>query len=340
MRKLFLFLSLFPVLMTIHLFPGVIATFRDFKYPYRFYIEGDRIYINEGTTISIYSFKNFQLIKKFGRKGEGPKEFIVDRGNSSVQLHVLNDSLQVNSVGRISFFTKNGEFIRVMKSTEGDFLRKVGEGYVGWRRIYENNIRYDLVNLYDANLKKIKELYKRRNGMQPRIGKFNPLTWFIDVLFRSCKNNIFVNGGEENIDVFNHKGEKLYTIKIEYEKVEITDKEKQAIIKYYKEEDPYWKRAWPRIKSWVQFPDYYPIVRLFDIADHRIYIQTFKEEKNKSEFLILDLKGKLLKKTFVPVVKETFFWIYPYCIKNNKFYQMVENEETEEWELHRTEIIK
>ncbi|UCH98010.1 MAG: hypothetical protein JSV88_14470, partial [Candidatus Aminicenantes bacterium] len=168
MRKLFLFLSLFTVLMTCHLFPEVIATFQDFKYPHGFYIEGDRIYINEGTSISIYSFKNFQLIKRFGRKGEGPKEFIVDRGNPSVQLHVLNDCLQVNSVGRISFFTKDGEFIRVMKSTEGDSLRKVGEGYVGWRRIYENNIRYDLVNLYDANLKKIKELHKRRNGMQPR----------------------------------------------------------------------------------------------------------------------------------------------------------------------------
>ena len=73
MRKLFLFLSLFTVLMTIHLFPEVIATFRDFKYPHRFYLEGDRIYINEGTTISIYSFKNFQLIHKFGRKGEGPR---------------------------------------------------------------------------------------------------------------------------------------------------------------------------------------------------------------------------------------------------------------------------
>jgi hypothetical protein len=86
MRKLFLFLSLFTVLMTIHLIPEVIATFRDIQYPHRFYLEGDRIYINEGTTISIYSFKNFQLIKKFGRKGEGPKEFIVDEGNASVQL--------------------------------------------------------------------------------------------------------------------------------------------------------------------------------------------------------------------------------------------------------------
>ncbi|UCH97381.1 MAG: hypothetical protein JSV88_11160, partial [Candidatus Aminicenantes bacterium] len=169
-------------------------------------------------------------------------------------------------------------------------------------------------------------------------GKFNPLTWFIDVLYRSYKNNIFVNGGEENIDVFDHKGEKLYTIKIEYEKVEITDQAKQGIIKYYKEEDPFWKRVWPRIKSWVQFPDYFPLVRLFDIENDRIYIQTFKEEKNKSEFLILDLKGKLLKKAFVPVVKETFLWIYPYCIKNHKFYQMVENEETGEWELHMTEI--
>ena len=56
MRKLFLFLSLFTVLMTIHLFPEVIATFRDFKYPHRFYLEGDRIYINEGTKLIVSTF--------------------------------------------------------------------------------------------------------------------------------------------------------------------------------------------------------------------------------------------------------------------------------------------
>jgi hypothetical protein len=74
-------------------------------------------------------------------------------------------------------------------------------------------------------------------------------------------------------------------------------------------------------------------------VNDKIYINTFLEKNDKSEFIILDLKGKVLKKTFLLLKKETYFVIYPYFIKNNKLYQVLFNDEVEEWELH-VEAIK
>ena len=63
--------------------------------PASFHIDGERIYIVERTTIHIYSSKDYTLIKKFGKRGEGPGEFRTGQ-ESSVLLYVQPDYLQVN----------------------------------------------------------------------------------------------------------------------------------------------------------------------------------------------------------------------------------------------------
>jgi len=72
-------------------------------------IEADqyRLFIVEDTSILIYSLEDFKLLKKFGRKGQGPGEF-----NYITSIYLLTDSFLVNSRGKVSFFTKDGNLIK------------------------------------------------------------------------------------------------------------------------------------------------------------------------------------------------------------------------------------
>jgi hypothetical protein len=49
--------------------------------PAAIHVDGNRMYITEHATIYIYSTKDYHLIKKFGRRGEGPKEFKLGQAN-------------------------------------------------------------------------------------------------------------------------------------------------------------------------------------------------------------------------------------------------------------------
>jgi hypothetical protein len=102
---------------------------------------------------------------------------------------------------------------------------------------------------------------------------------------------------------------------------------------------PDWKDFYQRrLKGLLKFPEYFPVIRAFHVADDRIYILTYKEDKGKSEWLIMDMQGKLVKKIFLPVSFMNVLDIYPYTVEGGKLYQLIENED-EEWKLHITTIM-
>ena len=72
-------------------------------------------------------------------------------------------------------------------------------------------------------------------------------------------------------------------------------------------------------------------------------MQTFERKEGKEKYYILDLKGKEIGASFLPVPLKTPFIarmvgaeVNFYDITNHTFYYLVENEE---WEIH-TETIK
>jgi hypothetical protein len=69
-------LTMFLFLFTNLVFASKIATFPDLLKPGRFVVDGKQIFITEGITIRIYSLEDFSLQKKFGKMGEGPREFL------------------------------------------------------------------------------------------------------------------------------------------------------------------------------------------------------------------------------------------------------------------------
>ena len=86
------------------------------------------------------------------------------------------------------------------------------------------------------------------------------------------------------------------------------------------------------------FPQYYPaIVALFQ-RDDFIYVMTFRRRGDKFEFFIFDGNGNFLKNSFIPFMFQTAMNPYPFSIKDSRLYHLIENVDTEEWELHAVDI--
>jgi hypothetical protein len=68
-------------------------------------IDGAKAFITEKASVYIFSLKDFKLLNKFGRRGEGPAEFKATPG-IALKLYVQPNYLLINSMGKISIFSK------------------------------------------------------------------------------------------------------------------------------------------------------------------------------------------------------------------------------------------
>lgn len=333
----------FPFLVLV-LLAGVcfgerVTIFPDLSDPAFIHLDGERLYIVERTTIRIYSSADYKLIKTFGNRGEGPGEFRTGQ-EDAVLLNVQPDCLVVNSQGKIVFFEKDGTYIKEIATPVGRWLRPLGENYVGMRYTYgEDGTRYHVVSLYDAQCRKVKEIYREKAEIQIRLKTINAVSWTRQI-FRTYNERVFIDGKNKTIHVLDNNGNKQYDISLDYERTKVTGDIKEKYISFYKEKDPFWRTRWERLKGWYWFPDYFPVIREFFVSGGKIYIHTFKEENDKSEFLVLDTKGKgkRLKRVLLPLAKSNLIFYHTWTIGNGKLYQLVETED-EEWELHVMEII-
>ena len=101
--------------------------------------------------------------------------------------------------------------------------------------------------------------------------------------------------------------------------------------------NPDTKDAYELIKPLI-FPGYFPVIASFFVDDETIYVMTWKKENGCNEFFTYDMKGKFKKRLLIPIKYETELTAYPTTIKKGKLYQLVENENKEEWEFHVSEI--
>ncbi|MCK4888995.1 MAG: hypothetical protein KAS97_03630, partial [Candidatus Aminicenantes bacterium] len=226
---------------------------------------------------------------------------------------------------------------------------QIGKNYIGRRIIQpqDGSLSTTALKIYDSEFKELKELYKQpffRQGAFPNF-RFDLGKDFL--LYQIADNKIFVEKSDKDflIDVYDFKGNKLYEIKKKYKKIPISSRDKSILIKEF-EMDPQTQKLlkqygfkWNEFSKNFKFdfPDHYPSIKTMDIVNNKIYIKTFKKKDNKIETIIMDLKGKVLRTTFIkPTVKE---WIMAMIlgirletIHNDNIYYIQENED-EEWEL-------
>ena len=298
-------------------------------------VDVDGIYVvNNRYNIIIYSLKDFKLKNQFGKKGEGPGEF-----KYTISLSIRPDFIFVDSQDRISWFSKEGKFLKQknkpIKSSyipfQDKFIVKATQ-FLSYQKIKTE------VGIWDSGLKKIKKLHEFTVNM-PLIGGPAPIKeWklilpYHHICYDISTGKIFVFDTQKGfyINVFDENGHNLYTIDKdkEIEKIKIPEEYKDKRRKEFKQ-DPFWLELQ---KPELIFPGYFPSFRWAAVNQGKIYIQTYKKKDNKTQFLVLDLKGKILKEIYlsvpVPDLDPRRQTVY-----NDKLYKLVENEETENWELH------
>ncbi len=314
----------------------------DILNPDSIYVNNKNIFITEGESIYVYSKDNFTLIKKFGKKGEGPGEISTSRrGGMSYTLSTVNDNIFIHNRGKVLFFEKDGT-LKSEKKLSSTFIRgllPVGNNFVA--RVFkfgsDRSQRTTFVTLFDKDFKKIKDIFQDSREMERRsfLKIYSAGNQF---KLKTNSKNIFINDSKEFIlKRFDSTGKTLSPIKADYSLLKVTTAIKEKIRNYYKNSSRF-SSFWERIKNSFEVSDLYPAIKEFFVDNEKIYVQTFKRDGDKYEFYIFTISGKLLNKKLLNLEKKDMMEEYPFFISNGKVFQLIEDEDEEEWSLQITGI--
>ena len=267
----------------------------------------DRLFVMDVEKIHVYSLKDLTLLTTFGKKGEGPGEYKT-LISMPLRLQAHKDFLLVESYDKLLFFTHKGKFLREKKKPFLlTLITPIGKNFTGRRIVQpaDGSLSTSTVKIFKQDLVPVKELYQQpflQQGSFPNL-ELNLGQDFL--LFCVHDNKIFVEKSNKGfvIDVFDFQGKKLYEINKSFEKIPITSSHKKQIIKDI-EMDPQIQRQLTQFGfKWEDFsknfkfvfPPHFPPIRTMDIDNKRIYVKTFKKRDNQEQYIIMDLKGKILK---------------------------------------------
>lgn len=340
MRKIVTFsLLLFFFLAAL---PGEkIAELEGLARPEKIVVDEDALYVLEGAYVFIYSLKDCRLIKKFGKKGNGPGE-LNPLLRYKLHMEVFNEEIILNSRFKIVFYTSRGEF-KKEKRIPFTVLQviPIDENFAIIKQVFnEKGTNSVGLEFYDSGFKKFKTAYSRTYPHFRKSGRIDMLPHLIFI--RKYDNKIFSfdQKGDFVINVYDSSGKHFKKIKAEYKKRKVT---KEYINKTWE-----WARKDIRLRSLSEerrrmayFPDYFPVMKNFVVNDNKIYVHTYqmKTGEDKSEFVIIDFKGKILKKIYLKGADINTIEFAPYSFKKGKYFCLFENPETEKIELHIEKIF-
>ncbi len=303
-------------------------------------VKDNKLYVLEKTTISIYSIEDMKLITKFGKSGEGPREFMARTYGPPMSMSFVDGKLVVNSTNKLSYFTPMGKFLRERKAFANLVLYQVKDNFIaiGPSPDRENRFRIS-VRLYSNDLKEIKNLFHTNISVNPQNDFILPLSAVTHN--PSYKGKVLIPESNRDfvIGIFDHMGNRIRKIENTFNKVPIPEKFKQETHEWFKKYSIY-KKFYESIKQFIKFKDYFPAIRDLYIADDLIHVITYKRSGDLWECIIMDMKGEEIKRLFVPLDRYVPFTYYAilYSIENGKMYSLIEDEEEETWMLRVTSL--
>ena len=309
--------------------------------PATFLIENDRIYILERASIYIYHLRNFKQIKKFGKAGEGPKEFKYDgRNGRPLSMCFHRGQLLVNSEFKISYFKPDGNYIKEHKVPVDRLLFPIAENYLGVGMLSTKDKRQYLgYSFHPKDFSSQRTLFISDFEMNNPRSLVLPISSFTyNPVYR---NRIYLNGSSSDfkIDVYDRNGNKKYTITKNEPRIPIPKQFKTEALSFF-QKSPQYKRAYEFIKKVMAVREHYPPIRDLQIRDGKIYVVTFKQKGDSWECIQLDLKGNETGRYFIRLNRLEHLSFYPliYYVYQNKIYTLVEDEEDEIWKIYRQDL--
>lgn len=291
------------------------------------------IYIVDEKEIKVFSKETMAYSHSIGKTGEGPGEFV---GFPFPQI--LEDRLLVFSVGKISYFGKDGTLIRERKIPGGaQWVKQVTQNrFVAFQMKPAADDFYITYNLLDDKLSFLKELYKGRFI----IHKDRTRDLFELTFFAAHRGRIVFahNDGGFAVDILDADGNVHARIRRNDGRIPFGEADKEEMFAFY-ESHPLYRESFQRMKKRIIIPDSFPAILNGKVADNKVYIFTFRVKDKKNQCFVYDLDGSLIRRAFVelkgksPDKKDT-----PFAISNNQLFQLVENPHEENWYLHVSDI--
>jgi len=279
----------------------------DLQQPHQIAVDGNDLYIFDEADYSlhIYTISPLALKLKFGRKGDGPQDF-----KYLPLVYVQPESLTCTDFTKIIWLSKKGEVLKAMEFSElKDFdinsemlLIPVKEHFVRITADHDRMKRH--VYLLDSKLRTIKNLYE------------GPFVWQAgsatdtrtDTL--SSQGMVFIADTLGfHITIFDDKGNLIRTIDKSRDVEEVPDRAR---------------------------------LHQYCVSDGKIYATTYSKKDNKTEMLVLDQEGRILRRLYLPLTS-----IRPqrgvlrydlYAVSQEKLYELIQSRETGKWELLITDL--
>ncbi|MGD2088799.1 MAG: 6-bladed beta-propeller [Candidatus Aminicenantes bacterium] len=310
---------------------GEVITLPGLNRPDQISIDKDHIYICDKEKIHIFALKDYQLVTSFGKRGEGPGEF---RFRIDIAINTQTDDIIVESQGKLSFFTKKGQLIKEIRLTGAGGCRPLGNGFVATSRTFIENSRYSTLNFFNEKLEKTGEIYKSIIQPGGKKIRFLGTTWE----YITCKDKVFICAKKDFVvDVIDKTGKMLFSIKRDYERIKIDRSFVNNFFAWVKKNRP--PRMYAQMKRMFEFPDYMPAIYDIVIDKDILYIITYKRKREMNEVFLYTTEGKFIKTLDIPLYKDHPIDPLPYTIYDGKIFQLIDNAETEEWELRVTPIL-
>lgn len=289
---------------------------------------GSQMYIADKGRIILYSMDNFKPVREFGKNGEGPGEY-----QSIIDLSILPDYLVVSSSRKVIYFSRNGDYIKEfrIKQLLGYFFYPIGNHFVG---LYPKKTKAErgysrVISIFDQNMNPLKILVEspREQAKKTPSGRpvINPISHYFK--HKVYGDLVFVADSRKgmNVEVFNAEGKKLNEIRVPYQKIKITENDKENCIREIKNDKSSLFRSYAQ-KAKFEFDEFYPPFYDFYVNNNKIYFYTYHKQAEKREIMVIDFKGKILETVWVPFSKIK-------TIDSDVYYYLQDNVESEEWEL-------
>lgn len=342
MKKYFIVILMIVSISTFIATATEIAELTEISRPSIFLVNQNKAYILEDASVSVYDLKKFKLIKKFGKAGEGPREFKYDANDGRpLSMSFYKGKLIVNSTNKMSFFDEDGNYLSEKKIPVDRILFPVKGKYlgIGPTMNVEKKKQYLGFTLYSRDFKSTDVVFLSDFEMSNTIKILLPMTTF--TYNPVYKDKIYVNSKSDEfmIEVLNSEGKKEYVIKKDYPKIKVPGNFKEDALEYFRT-SPKYKRAYEFVKKVLKVREFYPPIRDIQIVDDHIYILTFKRQGDLWELIKLDLKGNEKGRTFIQLSEYDLISFFPvfYSIYKDKIYTLVEDEDDEVWKIHVTEF--
>lgn len=347
MKKVKVFLlTVFVVVFTITgLIAAKAAELREPARPEMMAVDGGKLYILDGVEVHIYAMTDYRFLGKFGKTGDGPGEFQSSFANR-MQLQVHDGNVLLNNINKMAWFSPEGNLIREIRFP---FLViqvvPVGKNFAVLRFLPgQNGVNQLAVQLVDEQLKTIKTLYTREEVDFRKSGKLDCPNE--QIFTRYAENRIYImdQKGGFLIRVFDGKGNTLPAIEKDEPPLEMPESYKKEVLEWVDAEKSQLRvhgermgMSLDQMKQMIYYHPYVPAARFFTTNGDTLIVETFVKKDNRSQFIIMDKMGKILKKVFLVDAEPGRVKMVPaatYTFYGNKHIFLTDNPDTEMWEIH------